>query len=50
MNDYEVTVSLKCTYPISAPTADIAEDMAYEYFCEAIPSFEVVEIKKEDEA
>lgn len=43
MNDYEVTVTLGCTYYISAPTETIAKQMALEYFDECEP---VVELRK----
>lgn len=43
MNDYEVTVTLGCTYHISAPTEMVAKQMALEYFDECEP---VVELQK----
>ena len=48
MNDYEVTLSLTCTYPVSAPTEEEAIEIAYDYFMEAEPEIYVEKIKNEE--
>ena len=44
MNDYEVTISLECTFIISAINEEVAKDIAYEWFTDAEPNFEVREV------
>lgn len=48
MNDYEVTLSIECTYTISAPNESVAIDIASEYFQEAVPAISVEKIKNEE--
>ena len=46
MNEYEVTVSLTCTYVVNASDEETAKDIAYEWFTEAIPDFDVTKLSK----
>lgn len=46
MNEYEVTISLECTYTVSAPDETSAADIACGWFDEAEPIIEVKEIKE----
>ena len=48
MNDYEVTVSLTCTYTVEASDEETAKDIAYEFFMMAEPDFDVEKINKKD--
>jgi hypothetical protein len=46
MKKYRVTVELECIYELDASDEETAKDMAYEWFTEAIPTFNVEEIVK----
>ena len=46
MNTYEVTVKLECTYTIDAPTSEIAEEIALDWFDECEPEIYSKEVSE----
>ena len=44
MNEYEVTLTLTCTYRVAAVNEEMAIDQAMEMFDEAVPEVEIEKV------
>ena len=49
MKTYEVTLTLACTYTITAPNEEMAKDQAFEWFSECEPNYEIKETKERED-